>query len=122
MVRRARLARLPVAHLHVGLGGDETALRIPIGRFDPVFKAHDLRAKIPGGLIEFFVSSPSKTITFAGAAQRTQLNRLTELLSNTGFAPRILPSAWLVLDDRRAGSVQPWNRQVGFGVAEKPID
>ncbi len=100
MMRRARLAQLPIAHLHQGAGEVATVLSVPIGRYDPVFRAADLRDEVPIGLIEFIVNSPDKVINLAGAARQTQFDRLTDLLVESGFDVRVLSAAWMSLDER----------------------
>ncbi len=102
LVRRARIVHLPIAHLHQGEHGAATALQIPIGRYDPVFKAVDLWDEFPNGLIEFIASSPSKTINLAGAIRQAQFDRLVELLADAGFVARIQSAALISLEDEAA--------------------
>lgn len=98
LVRRARVAQLPIAHIHLGDRGTATVLQVPIGRYDPVFNAVDLWHEIPSGLIEFLVNSPTKTINLAGAARDDQFERLCNLFTESGFQPRLQRAALLSLD------------------------
>ena len=99
LARRARLANLPIAHLHQGTSGTASVLQLPIGRYDLVFRTHDLRRDFPGGLIEFFVNSPGQTINLAGAVRPTQLRRLVNMLAGAGIAARHIDGALISLDE-----------------------
>ena len=100
LVRRARIAQLPIAHVHQGVRWAATTLQVPIGRYDPVFNAIDLWHEVPSGLIEFLVDSPSKTINLAGVIREAQLERLCSLLTESGFQPRLQQAALMSLDDQ----------------------
>lgn len=100
LVRRARIAQLPIAHVHQGDRRAATALQVPIGRYDPVFNASDLWHEVPSGLVEFLVRSPSKTINLAGLVREGQIERLCRLLTESGFQPRLQRAALKSLDDQ----------------------
>lgn len=99
LIRRARLADVPIAHLHQGRCGAATVLHIPIGRYDPVFKTQSLRSDFPKGLIEFLVNGPSRMIHLAGAARPEQLQHLTKLLASAGIQVKLIDAASIVLDE-----------------------
>lgn len=99
LVRRARLAELPIAHLHQGASGAATALQMHIGRYDLVFRTVDLGRDFPKGLIEFLVSSPFGTVNLIGAIRSSQLRRLTELLAAAGIKTRVIDAALVTLDE-----------------------
>lgn len=103
LIQRARIAELPVAHLHQGALGQQLAMQIPIGRFDPVFTSPDLAGDFPPGLIEFLVRSSSKTINVAGLIRRDQLTHLTILLENTGYVARTHTSVLAIFDGEPVG-------------------
>jgi len=98
IVQRARFSEVPVAHLHQVQKGTFAALRIPIGRFDPVFKSENFDYDFPSGLIEFIVRSPSDTINLVGAASLTQFKRLSRLVKAAGYDARLETSAIMSLD------------------------
>ena len=119
--RRARLEQLPVAHLLQGARGGPAVLRIPIGRFDPVFKIVDLWDELPAELIEFIAGDP--TINLAGVFRHAQFERLQALLADAGFVARV-PQAALVSLMMRRGLVEPGifaGSACSFGIAEEPI-
>lgn len=89
LVRRARFLQMPVAHLHAEKHGAGTALHVPIGRYEPVFKANERGRELPSGLIDFIVRSPSKTIHLVGAASQTYLRYLSQVLTDTGYEARM---------------------------------
>jgi len=99
IVRRARLVELPIAHLHQGASGAHTALQIPIGRYDLVFRTMDLCCDFPRGLTEFLVHSPTRTIHMVGAIRRQQFRRLTDLLTSAGIDARMVDAALITLDE-----------------------
>lgn len=99
LARRARLAELPIAHLHQGTSGTASVLQIPIGRYDLVFRTRDLRRDFPAGLIEFLVESPVQTINLAGAVRPSQLTRLINLLAAAGIDARHIDGALISLDE-----------------------
>lgn len=99
VVRRARLAELPIAHLHQGVSGASRTLQIPIGRYDLVLRTVDLCRDFPKGLTEFLVTSPAKTIHLAGAIRREQLTHLTALLTRARIDARIIDAALVSLDE-----------------------
>ena len=99
LLRRARFAQLPIAHLHEARNG-AAALSIPIGRYDPVFKADDLARGVPIGLIDYLVASPSKTIKLVGAANRANIKRLRAMLADAGYDADVESQTIVSLDDR----------------------
>lgn len=103
LIQRARVADLPVAHLHQGNPEMALAMWVPIGRYDPVFASTDLAAAFPPALVEFLVRSPSKTINVAGLIARDQLKRLTSVLENTGFVARTNASVIATFDGEPVG-------------------
>ena len=103
LIQRARMVELPVAHLHQGALGQQLAMQVPIGRFDPVFTSPDLARDFPPTLVEFLVRSPSKTISVAGLIRRDQLAHLTTLLENTGYAARTHESVLAIFDGEPVG-------------------
>lgn len=98
LIGRARFAEIPIAHLHQGASEAPFALKIPIGRFDPVFAARDLAREFPSELIEFLVHSPKKIINIAGLIRRDQLISLTSVLTQARFEPRTHASVLKVFD------------------------
>jgi len=99
LIRRARFLQLPIAHVHEAHSGAATRLQVPIGRYDPVFKASSLDGQLPSGLIEFIVRSPSRTIDLVGATSQTQLDQLCRVLRDAGFKPRIEPSMMVAFEE-----------------------
>lgn len=98
LLQRARIAELPIAHLHGAQDGAAT-LAIPIGRYDPVYKTDDLKREVPSGLIDYLVGSPSKSINLVGAASRANIKRLSALLADIGFAARMQAETIVSIDD-----------------------
>ncbi|MCR9223707.1 MAG: hypothetical protein NXH70_06515 [Hyphomonas sp.] len=98
LIQRARIGETPIAHLHQGASRAPLALRLPIGRFDPIFATRDLICEFPSALIEFLVHSPSKTIHLAGLIRRDQLISLSSILQKAGYEPSSRASVLMVFD------------------------
>ena len=100
LVNQARTSRTPIAHLHEKRSKSGSEFRIPIGRYEPVFQAMDLRDGVPDELIDFIVGSPSKTIKLVGAASWEQIKRLSGLIHVAGYSAQIEPSAFVETYDQ----------------------
>ncbi len=93
LINQARTSKRPVAHLHQKRDRPASGLRVPIGRYEPVFRALDLNGDVPDALFDFIVNSPTKTVELVGAASRNQIQKLTGLLHLAGFYAQVEPSA-----------------------------
>ena len=89
LVNQARTSKQPVAHLHQKRDRPAIGLRVPIGRYEPVFRAFDLSDDVPDGLFDFIVNSPTKTIKLVGAASRKQIQSLSGLLALVGYSAQV---------------------------------
>lgn len=83
----ARQVSAPIAHLHQKPLRNGLGLRVPIGRYEPVFRAEEVGARVPDGLIDYIVSSPTPLIKLVGAASQDQFDRLSLTLADAGYSP-----------------------------------
>ena len=97
IVRQARFAERPIAHIHPAADGGATVLPIPIGRYDPVFRSNATDDAVPNGLIEFILRSPSAVIDVVGAGRVQHFDRLTDLMQRAGYQPRLYQPAIFTL-------------------------
>ena len=95
LVNQARFTNTPIAHLHQKRSKRASGLRVPVGRYEPVFQAADLPEDVPDELFDFVVNSPSNSIKLIGAASREQIRRLRGLFDAAGYAAQIESSAFV---------------------------
>lgn len=94
LINQARTSQRPVAHLHQKRDRPASGLRVPIGRYEPVFRAQDLiSGDVPEALFDFIVNSPTNTIELVGAASRDQIDKIRGLLDVAGYSAQVEPSA-----------------------------
>lgn len=99
LVNQARTCKRPVAHLHQKRSAPDSALRVSIDRFEPVFLSRDIAQAIPDGLFEFIVQSPTDTIQLVGVGSRAQFETLRGLIRAAGFLGQVEPSAIVSTQD-----------------------
>ena len=92
LVNRARFMKTPIAHLHQKRSERASGIRIPIGRYEPVFQTSDLQESLPDEFIDFVVNSSSQTIKLVGAASQEQIKRLRRLFYAAGYAAQVEPT------------------------------
>lgn len=98
LVNRARTKCVPVAHLCPPAPGSIGAIRVPIGRYEPVFQTHDQDGAVPDGLIDFIMASASGSIQLIGAGSERRFNELKTALNKAGFETEIEPDAMIAAD------------------------
>ena len=95
LVNRARFMNTPIAHLHQKRSERASGIRIPIGRYEPVFQTDDIQASLPDEFIDFVVNSTTNTVKLVGAASQEQIKRLERFFCAAGYSAQIEPATFV---------------------------
>lgn len=104
-IQETREARGAVCFVHRRNSAGFEALRIAIGRYDPVFSAFDLSAGFPSGLIDFIVENVADRIELAGIAPSALFDRYCNTLDRSGYETSLCANAILPIELTANGQV-----------------